>query len=225
MTTQAIIPVKRFAHAKQRLGKAVPAGARVALAEAMFLDVLSHLNRCKRIDATLVVTSDETVARTARWLGVEVLTQDQDEGHSEAASAGVELAIERGADRVALLPGDCPLLDPVELDRALGSAPRSALIIPDRHGTGTNGLVLSPPDAFTPAFGPDSCARHVSRARAAGVSFAVERISSLSLDLDTPEDLMQLRDALILRPELAPRTAQLIWELGPDQKPSAPAAA
>jgi 2-phospho-L-lactate guanylyltransferase len=223
--TLAIIPVKRFEHAKQRLGEAVPAASRVALAEAMFLDVLSHLNRSKRIDATVVVTSDPRVARTARWLGAEVLEEEADEGHSEAASAGVRLALERGVDRVALLPGDCPMLDPAELDSHLGSAPRSALIVPDRHGTGTNGLLLSPPDAFIPAFGPDSCARHVSRARAAGVSFAVERIESLGLDLDTPEDLMQLRDALILRPERAPRTAQLIWELGPEQSPSAPAAA
>jgi 2-phospho-L-lactate guanylyltransferase len=225
LKTHAIIPVKRFEHAKQRLGEAVPAGARVALAEAMFLDVLSHLNRSKRIDATLVVTSDAKVARTTRWLGVEVLEQETDEGHSEAASAGVQLVLERGVDRVAMLPGDCPMLDPVELDRHLGTAPRSALIVPDRHGTGTNALLLSPPDAFEPAFGPDSCARHVSRARAAGVSFAVERIHGLGLDLDTPEDLMQLRDALILRPERAPRTAQLIWELGPEQEPSAPAAA
>jgi 2-phospho-L-lactate guanylyltransferase len=225
LKTQAIIPVKRFAYAKQRLGDAVPAEARESLAEAMFLDVLSHLNRCKRIDSVLVVTADAKVARTTRWLGVEVLSQEDDEGHSEAAEAGIEVALERGVDRVALLPGDCPMLDPAELDRHIGSVPRSVLIVPDRHGTGTNALILSPPDALAPAFGLDSCSRHVSRARAAGVSFAVERIDSLGLDLDTPEDLIQLRDALILNPERAPRTAQLIWELGPDQEPNTPAAA
>ena len=73
--------------------------------------------------------------------------------------------------------------------RTSGARPRAALIVPDRHGTGTNALVLSPPDAFAPAFGPDSCARHVSRARAAGISFALERIESLAIDLDTPEDM------------------------------------
>ena len=225
LTTQAIIPVKQFAHAKQRLSEAVPAGSRETLAEAMLLDVLSHLNRSRRIDNVLVVTADVKVARTVRWLGIEVLAQDTDEGHSEAATAGIRVALERGIDRVALLPGDCPMLDPAQIDRHLGSIPRSALIVPDRHGTGTNGLILSPPDALEPAFGPDSCARHVSRARAAGVSFAVERIEGLGLDLDTPEDLAELRDELILRPERAPRTAQLIWELGPETEPSAPAAA
>jgi 2-phospho-L-lactate guanylyltransferase len=225
VSTTAIIPVKRFEHAKQRLADAVPPPSRAALAEAMLLDVLGALTRSKRVDAIIVVTSDPQVARTARWLGSEVLEQDQDDGHSEAATAGVHLALSAGADRVALLPGDCPMLDAEELDSHLGVVPRSALIVPDRHGTGTNGLLLSPPDAFTPAFGPDSCSRHVGRARDAGVSFAVERIDSLALDLDTPEDLAQLRDALILAPERAPRTAQMIWELGPEQSPSSPAAA
>ena len=225
MKTIAIIPVKRFEDAKQRLAAAVPAGPRAALAEAMFLDVIASLKRSSRIDETLVVTADPTVARTARWLSADVLDLEADNGHPADASAGVAEAIARKASRVALLPADCPLIDAEEIDRHLGIAPRSALIIPDRHGTGTNGLILAPPDIFAPGFGPDSCARHVSRARAAGVEFAVERIESLALDLDTPEDLAQLRDALMLEPQRAPRTAQLIWEIGSDRETGAPTAA
>jgi 2-phospho-L-lactate guanylyltransferase len=116
-----------------------------------------------------------------------------------------------------MLPVDCPLLDTDELDDRLGETPRAAMIVPDAHGSGTNALVLSPPDAFAPAFGPDSCARHVSRARAAGVSFALEPINSLAQDLDTPEDMAILRDALLLDPEPAPRTAKVLWELGRKQ--------
>ena len=74
--------------------------------------------------------------------------------------------------------------------------------------------MLSPPDAFQPAFGPDSCARHISRARAAGISFAYEALDSLALDLDTPEDMTALRDALLLEPERALRSAQVLWEFG-----------
>ena len=225
MKSIAIVPVKRFENAKQRLAEAVPPGPRAALAEAMLLDVLASLNRSERIDETIVVTADPAVARTARWLGLEVLSRPRDCGHSEDAVAGIGAALVRGAGRVALLPADCPLLDAAELDRHLGSVPRSALIIPDRHGTGTNGLVLAPPEVLAPAFGPDSCARHVSRARAAKVSYAVEHVDSLALDLDTPEDLAQLRDALILAPDRAPRTGQLIWELGPGREAGASTAA
>jgi 2-phospho-L-lactate guanylyltransferase len=117
-----------------------------------------------------------------------------------------------------MLPTDCPLMDSAELDDRLGSTPRAALIVPDRHGTGTNALVLSPPDAFQPAFGPDSCARHVSLARAAGIGFAFERLESMALDLDTPEDMALLRDALLLAPEKALRSAQVLWELGDQLK-------
>jgi 2-phospho-L-lactate guanylyltransferase len=222
MKTIAIVPVKRFADAKQRLASVLEAGQRSQLAEAMFLDTLSHLRRSKRIDETIVVTAEPVVSRTARWLEFQVIEQEDDEGQSQAASAGIQAAIEHGADRIALLPADCPLLDAAELDRHLGKVPRSVLIVPDRHGTGTNALLLSPPDAIPPAFGPGSCARHAGLARAAGVAYAIEQIPSLALDLDTHSDLIELQEALGLDPTRAPRTAELVWE---QQNGAAPGAA
>jgi 2-phospho-L-lactate guanylyltransferase len=189
----------------------------------MFRDLLAKIRRSRTIDDVVVVTSDPAVARHARWLGHSVLTRERDEGHSNDAAAGALWAQAQGAQRVAMLPVDCPMLDPVELDEHLGETPRTALIVPDRHGTGTNALVLCPPDAFHPTFGPDSCARHVSRARSAGLSFALEQLDSLGLDLDTPEDMAELRDALLLDPDPAPRTAKVLWELGSTLSPVAAA--
>lgn len=216
MRTTAILPVKRLDKAHGRLAGTLPAQARRDLAEAMFLDAVAKLRRSHCIDSVLIVTADDAVARWARWLGHAVLLQAEDAGHSAAAAAGASAALVDGADRVAMLPVDCPLLDPRELDDRLGNSPRTALIVPDRHGTGTNALVLCPPDAIMPDFGPDSCARHVSRARAAGISFALMRLESMALDLDTPEDMAELRDALLLDPEPAPRTAKLLWDLRPE---------
>jgi 2-phospho-L-lactate guanylyltransferase len=68
--------------------------------------------------------------------------------------------------------------------------------VPDRHGTGTNALVIAPPDAVEPSFGPGSFARHVSAAESAGVEHRVERVPSLMFDVDTPEDLAELGAAL-----------------------------
>ncbi len=68
--------------------------------------------------------------------------------------------------------------------------------MPDRHGTGTNGLLLTPPDAIPPSFGPDSCDRHRSLAIAASVRWRVERPPSLLLDIDTGADLGTLRERL-----------------------------
>lgn len=214
LKTTAIIPVKRLTAANARLDAVLSPAGRQRLAEALLLDTLSKLRRSSHLDELLVVTADPSAERQARWFDHEVLVQPEDVGHSEAASAGARVALEGGADRVAMLPVDCPLLDPEELDAHLGQTPKAALIVPDRHGTGTNALILSPPDAFEPAFGPDSCARHISRARAAGVGFSLEQIDSLSIDLDTHEDMLELRDRLLLDPEPAPRTAAALWELG-----------
>jgi 2-phospho-L-lactate/phosphoenolpyruvate guanylyltransferase len=220
MKTAAVIPVKRLDAALGRLTATLSAPSRKRLAEAMFLDLLTKIRRSQTIDEVLVVTADPSVERNARWLGHRVLLQGEDVGHAPAASAGAGAVRQSGFDRVVMLPIDCPLFDPAELDDHLGRTPRAAMIVPDRHGSGTNALVLSPPDAFTPAFGPDSCARHVSRARAAGISFALERIESLEIDLDSADDLRELRDALILDPQPAYRTAQILWDLGAETEPA-----
>jgi 2-phospho-L-lactate guanylyltransferase len=125
--------------------------------------------------------------------------------------AGIARAEVDGADCVVLLPGDCPLLDPRELDRLLTALPASYVaIVPDRHGTGTNALVLAPPSAIEPAFGEGSCARHVAAARQAGVPFAVEELPSLALDLDTPADVVALTRELARQPKRARRTAKAL---------------
>jgi 2-phospho-L-lactate/phosphoenolpyruvate guanylyltransferase len=221
LSTIAILPVKRLDMAHARLQESVPQPVRQALAEAMFLDTLAKLRRSRCIDEVLIVTADDSVERQARWHDHPVLKQKGDRGHSEAAVAGAEHAKAEGADRVAMLPIDCPLMDIAELDDQLGNTLRAVIIVPDGHGTGTNALVLSPPDAFEPAFGPESCARHVSRARAAGISFALAELESMALDLDTREDMVALREALLLDSEAAPQTAKLLWELGNTLAPAA----
>ena len=218
--TTAIVPVKELTVANERLDGTLSPDERNRLAEALFLDLIMKLRRCRCLDDVLVVTADPSVERQARWFGNKVLLQKGDEGHSEAATAGAHAAMAEGADRVAMLPVDCPMLDPEELDAHIGRSARTVLIVPDRHGTGTNALVLAPPDIFQPAFGPDSCARHVSRARATGISFALEEIESMGMDLDTPEDMALLRDRLLLDPEPAQRTAKVLWELGDRTQPA-----
>jgi 2-phospho-L-lactate/phosphoenolpyruvate guanylyltransferase len=219
--TTAIVPVKGLTVANGRLDGVLSPDERKRLAEALFLDLIVKLPRSRSIDDVLVVTADESIARQARWFGHKVLVQKKDEGHSEAASAGARAAMADGAARVVMLPVDCPMLDVDELDAHVGRSPRTALIVPDQHGTGTNALVLAPPDVFVPAFGPDSCARHVSRARASGISFALAEIESIAIDLDTAEDFTLLRDKLLLDPQPAPRTAQVLWELGERTQPAA----
>jgi 2-phospho-L-lactate guanylyltransferase len=70
------------------------------------------------------------------------------------------------------------------------------VIVPDRHGDGTNALLLTPPDALTPSFGEASRQRHFDLAVAQGSVPEVIEVPSLALDIDTPEDLEVLQAAL-----------------------------
>jgi 2-phospho-L-lactate guanylyltransferase len=197
MTTFAILPVKAFDSAKSRLSEAVGPGYRRTLAEAMYSDVLLALRRTPSIDHIMVVTIDRTAARIAGGQGITVL-DDHGHSHSDAAEQGIQAATAQGASRVLLIAGDCPLLDPDELEQLLSSPTpeRSALIVADRHGTGTNGLLLSPPGSLTPAFGEGSRDRHLQLAAAQGTTAEIVSVPTLELDVDTAEDLSELHHML-----------------------------
>jgi 2-phospho-L-lactate guanylyltransferase len=196
--TLAIVPVKSFDEAKQRLGAQLARGSRSSLAQAMFSDVLAGLGRVRSIDAIAVVTADSAAQQLAHGRAL-VLHDSAQAGQSDAVQIGIRHAVATGYPRALLVPGDTPLIDPAEVEALLESSERERLgvaIVSDRHGTGTNALVLSPPDAIAPAFGPESLWRHVGLAKAAGVEHRVVPAPSLEHDVDTPEDLAALREAI-----------------------------
>jgi 2-phospho-L-lactate/phosphoenolpyruvate guanylyltransferase len=207
----AVLPVKRFGAAKQRMAAGITGGQRRDLAEAMVADVLEAIGQARAIKRTIVVTGDPIAQELAAEAGAEVVADPEDGGHVEAAQAGIARAEADGADRVVLLAGDCPLLDPRELDRLLTGVPGNYVgVVPDRHGTGTNALLLSPPNAIVPAFGEGSRDRHVEAARQTGVPFGIEELPSIELDLDTPADVIALTRELEKRPGRAKRTAKAL---------------
>lgn len=211
MKATVVLPVKRFAEAKRRLAAGIDDERREAVVAAMLDDVLEAIGAARSIERTIVVSDEPAALESAAGAGGEIVPDPGEGGHSEAALAGIARAEQLGAECVALLPGDCPLLEPRELDRLLTGVPASYIaIVPDRHGAGTNALVLAPPRAIRPAFGEGSCARHVAAAREAGIPFAVENLSSLALDLDTPADVIALTRELANRPRRARRTARAL---------------
>lgn len=213
MNTYAVLPVKRFERAKQRLGGTLSDGSRWALAEAMVTDVLVALRRAKSVDHVVVVTCEPRAESIALGWGADVVEDPQERSHSDAATIGIRTALERGATRVLLVPGDCPSLDARDVDDLL-SGGAGVIIVPDRHGTGTNALVLDPPDAIEPGFGPGSCERHEDRARDAGVHWEIRHPQSLMLDVDTGEDLEALQEALAASTGGAAHTRGMLARLG-----------
>ncbi len=218
METIAVLPVKGFGNAKQRLGAALGEQERCELAEAMVGDVLEALCGVGGLAAIVVVTAEPLAASAARAAGAAVVDDPWETGQSDAAALGVSAAVERGAGRVLLVPGDCPSLSPSQVEDLLAArngADPCVIIVPDRHGSGTNALLISPPAALAPSFGPGSFARHAAHARAAGAAVEVAELPSLGLDVDTPGDLVALRAALTARPDVAARTRAVLNRLLP----------
>jgi len=216
MRTAAILPVKSFGRAKQRLDAAVGQPDRAELAAGMVGDVLAALSAVAGLDDLIVVTAEPRAADAARAEGAHVVDDPAETGQSDAAARGIAAAVARGAERVLLVPGDCPALDPAEVAALLdGFRGAGVVIVPDRHGTGTNALRLTPPDAIAPAFGSGSFARHAALGAAAGATVRVAPAPSLELDVDTPGDLAALRAALARHPGAAPRTRALLERMAP----------
>jgi 2-phospho-L-lactate guanylyltransferase len=183
VTTVAILPIKEFGRAKQRLGGAPE------LAATMVERVLDALSHSARLDRVLVVTREDAAAESARDRGFEVVDEPALRGHNAAAELGIARALELGATRALLVPGDCPLVSGDEIDALLDRHPEpGVVVVPDRHGTGTNALLLQPPDAIRPSFGPGSRERHERGA-------VIDEVPGLLLDVDTPEDLAALEEA------------------------------
>jgi 2-phospho-L-lactate guanylyltransferase len=120
---------------------------------------------------------------------------------NEAIVAARSVAIARGATALLVVPADLPAITASAVDDLVAAARRPArgtgvvVLVPDRHGTGTNVLLVAPPVLIEPAFGVDSHALHLAAAARAGATI-LELDGPLSLDLDTPADLLIAEAAL-----------------------------
>ena len=189
--TIAVLPVKRFTAAKQRLDR----DDRAAVMRDMVEGVLCAL-RESAVERVIVVTGDADAAELARAHGADVVDEPDLLGHSGAASLGVARAMDLGARRVLLLAGDCPLMSADAIDELLDAhGGPGVVVLCDRHGTGTNGLLLEPPDAITPAFGPGSRERHEGLAADAGAACVVDERPAFQYDVDTVDDLAAVEGA------------------------------
>jgi 2-phospho-L-lactate guanylyltransferase len=188
--TWAVLPVKTFRLAKQRLAGVLAAEEREELARAMAEDVLRALAASPGLAGILLVTGDPEARRLAARYGARVLP-DEERGHTAASSLGARtLAQERAAGMVQV-PADIPLVMPEDiaaLVRVQGAAP-SIVLAPARDGRGTNAVACSPADVMPLRFGGDSFIAHRRRAQAHGIEPQIVRGPGLALDLDTPDDL------------------------------------
>ena len=186
----AVIPVKHFTGAKQRLSTLLKPHEREQLARAMLTDTLTACRQAEGLDGVGVVTHHEAPAEIAAALGAEVWWEPEAGGHSQAVAFGVQTCLQRGIDAMLTLPGDIPLVTPADVAAMARAAPAAPIVLaPSRDELGTNAMRLSPPDCLPLAFGHDSFQRHLSLASERHLAVDIRRLPRLALDIDEPEDL------------------------------------
>ena len=188
----AVIPVGELERAKSRLGEVLDAEERRDLVIGLLERTLAASLASDRIAETIVVTPDDDVASIAQSAGARVIRQS-DRGLNHGLDEARAAAMEAGATALLVLPADLPGVSPAAVDTLVATLDEASsplvAIVPDRHGRGTNSLLLAPPGVIDFAFGGDSRVAHRHAADAASTR-VVELDGPLSLDIDTPEDLL-----------------------------------
>ena len=196
----ALIPVRSLTTGKSRLAGAIGDDRRADLIREMLTEVVAAVTASGVIGRVIVISPDEAVLSFARHLApnVTALRQAPDRpGLIAALEQGRAFALRHGAAAMLILFGDLPLLSPDDV-RAMVASDVRLVLSPDRHGEGTNALMLRfdppvvpPGDAFRFQFGQDSYRRHLAEADRLGLTVATVVTTGTSLDVDTPADLAE----------------------------------
>jgi 2-phospho-L-lactate guanylyltransferase len=188
----AIIPVGSLERAKSRLGAVLDAEERRDLVLRLADRTIRAAVDSPSIGETIVVTPDDEVRQLALDAGARPIRQ-RSRGLNDGLREARSEALAGGATAIVILPIDLPRVDPDAVSRlasvAVDHVPPVVAIVPDRHGRGTNALLLSPPDVIDVHFGGDSHDAHEAAAAMAGATY-IELDGPLTIDLDTPDDLL-----------------------------------
>ena len=176
-----VVPIKSFALAKARLADSLSPDSRRQLARQCAEAVLLAAAPLP----VYVVCDDDEVAAWARAKGASVVIPTAP-GLNAAATTGRSATREAGHRRVMVVHSDLPHAKDLA---SLCTVPADVVVVPDRHGDGTNVFLLPCDGDFSFCYGPGSSAAHRSEATRHGWSVEVVQRDDLALDLDTPDDL------------------------------------
>ncbi len=188
----AVVPVKRLGYALGRLSGVLDRAERRVFQSAMLGDVLAALAGSTRLGEIVVVTSDHRARAVAESVGARTVPDhDPPRGINAAVSRGIASLDSHSA---LVVVSDLPLMTAADVDHLIGAAPDGDAVVLARSedATGTNAMLLTPSSVIVPALGPGSLGEHLARAAAAGITADVVYHPGMALDVDTPEDLLEL---------------------------------
>jgi len=198
----AVVPVKEFAEAKQRLSDALSAEQRQILAAAMLEDVLSVLASVRGLAGIVVVTRDDRARVLAERVGARIIAEGARTGQTEAVASVARVLAREGRGGMLTVPADVPLVSTDEVNAILArhGAPPAFTIVPAHDSRGSNAILCSPPDVVPLRFGDDSFLPHLAAARRMGIEPTILPLPGIALDIDQPADLERLVRAGQSRP-------------------------
>lgn len=192
-----LLPFRGLDDPKSRLGSVLSAGERGELALDLLRQVVDAM-LAGGIERLAVITLDERLTCAGLDPRAEVIVQ-RGRGLNAAVHEGQAWAMLGGADGLLTVLPDLPLFSSHDVCALLSAATEEgAVIAPDRHGLGTNALLLAPPDAIPPSFGVDSAPRHRLALALADIPVTDIQRPGTHLDLDTPDDLDQLSESRMM---------------------------
>ena len=141
----AVVPVKEFARAKQRLAAILSPRMRQELAAAMFEDVIQALSAARDLAGIVVVTIDPTATAMALRYGAKVWTDGARHGHTGAVTAAAHRLAANGSAMLTM-PGDIPRVAVTDVAQVLAAHPAGAAfsIVPAWDERGSNTIICSP---------------------------------------------------------------------------------
>jgi 2-phospho-L-lactate guanylyltransferase len=195
MTLWAIVPVKPLRRGKSRLAGALSEDERTDLNRSLLQNTLKTLSELKEVEEILVISRDPHALTIARNYGARTVHENGQPELNTALQRATVVAQVYSTGAVLILPADLPLITAKDVRTLIERAgePPAVVIAPDRHGTGTNALLISPSGLIEYDFGENSFQRHCQRAKEAGARLEIVNLPSLGLDLDLPEDLELVR--------------------------------
>jgi 2-phospho-L-lactate guanylyltransferase len=187
-----LIAAKHLAFAKTRLGRAVGDADRMALAEAMFRDVLAAALSARAADHVAVISSDPALLDAARSAGALVIDEEFPRGLNAAVRLATEALAAQGVGTLCTVLSDIPLVTGEDIDAVFGELAeeqRGVVLVPSRDLSGTNIIARAPAGAIPTRFGGQSLRRHLEECYRLGLPSRVVRQRGPALDLDVIDDL------------------------------------
>jgi 2-phospho-L-lactate guanylyltransferase len=193
-TIAALLPLRSLHNGKRRLSGVLAVDERTALVQQLFMYTYQALVSSKAVNIVCVISPDPSILAWVVQFDLLAL-QQPDQG----LNAGLEYARDvllqcyQCASLLVVLP-DLPLINDADIAAMVElSNERTVVLAPDRHGRGTNALLVRPARALPFCFGDDSLPLHTEAARARGLACKLYYAPGTALDLDTSDDLRYMQ--------------------------------